>query len=425
MNLNIKEFLPEIEYEIVVSASRILDRLGLKGYLVGGIVRDMVLGCPNIDIDIVVEKDGIKFARELSEVLGGEINVYEEFLTSSILYLDKAVDIASLRKEVYAKCGSLPKVSEGTLEEDVRRRDFSINSLYMSINSKNFGQVIDMCEGIADLERGSVRVLHNQSFIDDPTRIFRGIRFIARFGYTFDRATKRLLKEAVINDVFSQISMERIRAEFQLILKEKNVGEAIRQMKKYNVPAFLWDNLKFDKKVYSVVQAVVNRAEREEEESLTFNRRFSIVSALYVKTQNIVLDFICQFYGLPNKLAEKVCALPIYKKRIRNILKVYKSGRTYTDYKLYKFFYDIPLEVLVVLESYFKNELFGIIIGKYVSIGKNAFIDIDGEDLLTMGIKPGPQYKEIFEFVLEKKLNGLAPARKEQMQAVEEFLRKK
>lgn len=424
VNLDIKVFLPEIEYDIIMNASRILDKRGIKGYLVGGIVRDMVLGRLNIDVDIVVEKDGVAFARELSESLGGEITVYDSFLTSTIVYNDKTIDIASMRKETYAKSGALPDVSTGTLIEDVKRRDFSINGLYVSINSTSFGEVTDLCGGISDLSAGIVRVLHDVSFVDDPTRILRGIRFNARFGYNFDKGTAKLLRQAVLGDVFAQISKERLSAELQLILDEENVASAFLQLKKYDVLEALVPGIRFNKKVFMTVSTVADSLIMQSESNSSLNHRLAVVAALLVNTKELDIDMACQMFGLPNRVMEKVLKLCEYKAKIRKVVKDYSNGKKYSNYKLYCQIRDIPDEILLVLESFFENSDVSSIIRAYFDIRKNASIMVDGDDLLNKGIKPGPQYKEIFEYVLEKKLNGLAASKNEQMKAVEEFLQK-
>lgn len=207
---------------------RLLKRIGaLAGsmsyavFLVGGTVRDLILGVKNLDLDIVVEGDAIRLGEKLSEEIGGELVVHRQFGTCALV-TKKAlkIDLATARMETYKKPGALPDVRPSSLEDDLARRDFTINAMAMSINKNNFGRLIDPFGGRRDLARGAIKVLHNGSFIDDPTRIFRAARFESRPGFSIEARTLRLAKTAIRKGMLAKLSKYRIRKELVLILKE-------------------------------------------------------------------------------------------------------------------------------------------------------------------------------------------------------------
>ena len=160
------------------------DQLGYHAYLVGGFVRDMVLRDENYDIDIVIEGDGIIFAEEMSKRFGVKMRTHKEFATAKIIYPDGfKIDIASARLEYYKAPAALPVVEHSSLKLDLHRRDFTINTLAISLNKNTFGELIDFFGAQRDIKEKTIRVLHSLSFVEDPTRILRAIRFEQRFGF--------------------------------------------------------------------------------------------------------------------------------------------------------------------------------------------------------------------------------------------------
>src|SRR5262249_16988121 len=164
-------------------------------YLVGGTVRDILLGEPSFDVDIAVEGDAIALARLIADELGGRISTHDKFGTAVVKYGDGGrVDVVTARTEFYDAPAALPTVEHATIREDLFRRDFPINAMAVSLKGADFGRLVDPFDGRRDLESGTVRVLHNLSFIDDPTRIFRAIRYEQRHGFTMDEHTVALAR---------------------------------------------------------------------------------------------------------------------------------------------------------------------------------------------------------------------------------------
>lgn len=208
--------------DIIKIVGKIADESGVQAYLVGGPVRDKLLGIKNLDLDFVVEADGIRFAEALNKALKGKLTTYKAFGTATIELKGKRIDIVTARKETYKRPAAYPAVKSGKIKDDLFRRDFTINAMAIVVNKKGLGRLVDFYNGQKDLKKGLIRVLHDKSFMDDPTRIFRAVRFSVRFGFKIEPHTKRLMKEAVLDGLLGEVNAGRIRKEIELFLKEKN-----------------------------------------------------------------------------------------------------------------------------------------------------------------------------------------------------------
>jgi tRNA nucleotidyltransferase/poly(A) polymerase len=198
-------------------------------------VRDSTLGRESVDIDIVVEGDGIKVARQLNAKLKGKLTSHTEFGTATICINSHRVDLASARTEKYPSPAHLPHVYPSTIVEDLNRRDFTINAIAMSISKENYGEIFDPFEGMNDIKKKLIRILHRNSFIDDPTRIFRALRYKNRFGFKVEEDTERLMREAIKNGMVSKLSGERILNELQLIFEEEAFQHTVEDLASYGV----------------------------------------------------------------------------------------------------------------------------------------------------------------------------------------------
>lgn len=213
-------------------------RSSYQAYLVGGYVRDTTLGIQPLDIDIVVEGDAIKVSRDLSKILKGELSTHREFGTASIHVFHQRIDLVSARVERYPEPAKLPHVYPSTINEDLNRRDFTINAIAMSISRKNFGEIFDPFNGLGDIKRGVIRVLHKNSFVDDPTRIFRALRYKNRFGFRLERTTRHLLQEASRKKLIERLSGQRLLNEIRLIFKETAHGLVLRDISEFGIFKF-------------------------------------------------------------------------------------------------------------------------------------------------------------------------------------------
>jgi tRNA nucleotidyltransferase (CCA-adding enzyme) len=200
-------------------------------YLVGGTVRDILLGERNFDVDVVVEGDAIALARAVAEKLDGRVRAHKTFGTAVVLYGDdERLDLVTARSETYHAPAVLPTVAPGTIAEDLHRRDFTINAMAASLKGDDLGELVDPFGGRADLEAGRIRILHDRSFIDDPTRILRAIRYEDRYGFRMDDKTVRLARECIATGHVGDLSGARLRDELIALLEEGDVSHAIPRL---------------------------------------------------------------------------------------------------------------------------------------------------------------------------------------------------
>lgn len=201
-----------------------------RAFLVGGYVRDATLGLQPVDIDIVIEGDAVKIARQLNKKLGGRLTVHKNFGTASIMTSKVRVDLASARSEKYPSPATLPQIRPTTIVEDLNRRDFTINAMAMSMSKGTFGEIFDPFRGLEDINKGIIRVLHRNSFIDDPTRIFRALRYKNRFGFRIEKKTMQLMKDAVTQRLLNRLTKQRLLNEIRLVFEEPSYQGIIREL---------------------------------------------------------------------------------------------------------------------------------------------------------------------------------------------------
>ncbi|QOY36237.1 CBS domain-containing protein [Anaerobacillus isosaccharinicus] len=241
----IEKLLPENILELLKTIGEKADNLNYRAYMIGGIVRDLVIGRQNDDIDIVVEGDGIYFAKLLANSLGGSVRVHEKFGTATWKHLSGLkIDITSARTEYYEYPSALPTVEMSSLREDLLRRDFTINAMALQINKSNFGKLIDFFHGYKDIDEKKVKILYNLSFVEDPTRILRAVRFEQRFGFEMDKQTLELAQISV--DKISSTSKPRLAHELNKLLMEENPVEAICRLQELGVLNYLVGPNNFD-----------------------------------------------------------------------------------------------------------------------------------------------------------------------------------
>ncbi len=222
----IEQALPAPLLEVIQQASQIASQMGYSLYFVGGFVRDLLLGTPTLDIDLVVEGDAIKLARRLSRQIGGRVRSHARFGTAKLIF-DKAqseqlsvssIDFVAARTEFYEHPTALPQVERSSIKLDLHRRDFTINTLAIRLDPEHYGELLDFYGGEQDLRNGLIRVLHSLSFVEDPTRILRAARLEQRLGFKIEERTEELIENAL--GLLDRVSGERIRHELYLILQE-------------------------------------------------------------------------------------------------------------------------------------------------------------------------------------------------------------
>ena len=245
----LKQRLPADVYRIIRKIGSLAEDNGFSAYIVGGFVRDALLGVENLDLDIVIEGNALAFVKLLKTQVDLKVLTHQRFGTATVtLPCGFKIDIATSRKEEYPHPASLPTVLFSSIREDLLRRDFTINALAIKINRYNFGQLIDSSSGQKDLREAKIRVLHARSFIDDPTRIFRAIRFEQRYNFKIEPKTFRLMRKSITARLLRKLSRFRLGREFILLLKEEKPLKPILRFNRLCGLKVIHPMIKLDKK---------------------------------------------------------------------------------------------------------------------------------------------------------------------------------
>ncbi|MDK2835397.1 MAG: hypothetical protein PWP21_174 [Thermosediminibacterales bacterium] len=415
----IKKNVPKRIIEILFKAGILADRLGYKAYLVGGFVRDLLLELKSCDIDIVIDGDCFEFGKILSEQLEGRFKKYERFLTGKIILSSgMSIDIATARTEYYKSPASLPIVERGNIKTDMFRRDFTINALAISLNKNDFGNIIDYFNGIKDLNKRILRVIHKNSFNDDPTRIFRGIRLKVRYGLSFEKKTNLLLKAAVENGVINKLSSDRLRNEIFLMLKEKHPEENIKELLLYKILDKLFPDNGIDSEIIEKIKSAKHLIKRINRKKIVSDVNENTVLLLILFKNHNFIEQIVSRLNLPKKTAKDVMCLKEYKIILAELNKCNRPSKIYELLNRYS----NEFIVFLLIVSYNFTTAKNII--RYFKTAKDIRLNITGHTLTKMGIKPGPKFKMILNQVRKLKLDGKISTKEEEIMFVSKLLKK-
>ncbi len=416
-------FFPAKVKKILKDISGVTRTLKYNTYLVGGIVRDALLKIPNFDIDIVVEGDGIEFGRALSEKLGCRLEYHKKFGTSVVVLKDgQHIDIASARVEYYKSPAALPTVEAGNIRQDLSRRDFTINTMALSLNKKNFGEIFDFFGGREDLKNKKIKVLHKMSFIEDPTRIFRAVRFENRLGFKMDSQTEKLARTTINMDIVSKLNGVRIRDELVTIFSEANPAEAIQRLAGLGALKKIGIKAKVDsgfigkaKKVLSCYEQLKDFYGGEGEEIKKW--RLVFILLLKGKTPGEIRRW-CSWMKVRKKDMNVILEVLSRWDRIKRALKIVVKKNS----RLYKMLKRIPPELQVIAcswgEEYYKN------IKRYLTGLRDIKLEVSGETLKEMGYRPSDKFRAVLEKLFEMKLDGKVESREDEVRELEKLMNK-
>lgn len=243
----LEKTLPKQMFHILGRIANLADQEGINAFLVGGLVRDLLMERRSVDLDIVVEGDGIAFAEKVAVMVDGSVSVYPKFGTATVLINGVVkIDIAGARTEFYEYPAAKPQVEMSSLKQDLFRRDFTVNAMALSLNYESIGLLIDYYNGCEDLREKKIRVLHNLSFVEDPTRIVRALRFKARYGFTMADETEGLARKAIEDGMLKNLSRRRLWHEMYLALQESCAYEILADMADYGIWESLFPDYAFD-----------------------------------------------------------------------------------------------------------------------------------------------------------------------------------
>jgi tRNA nucleotidyltransferase (CCA-adding enzyme) len=421
---------PRERLSLLRELGNLADEGGVSLYLVGGVVRDLLLKRENWDLDLTVEGDGIAFARVVADRYGAGLAVFERFATARLVFQDGLkMDIATTRRESYAQPAVLPTVQPASIEEDLSRRDFTINAMAMQLNPGQFSRVLDPYGGQRDLRARTIRVLHAGSLQDDPTRIFRAIRFEQRFGFRLERTTVRLLAQAASTNLIQQLSGPRLQNEVLLLFAEHDPVRAIARLSQLKLLRFLHRHLCYTAKVKRVVTAVPKALAwwvRRFPDSI-IDRPIVSLMALSSESSPAVVAAMIRRLALSRVQAGNVSAGGRWVDRALKRLTNKKTVRRSQIFRLLADFSDEALVLLLAKQVGMQHGVRLSLLKRHLlAYVKNRAIKtaLTGRDLQAMGLQPGPQYKTILGKLLDARIDGMVTTEAEERALARKLLKK-
>ena len=401
-----RDRLPAKVFSRLEDAGKLAEQSGVSVFAVGGLVRDLLMGHTTIDVDIAVEGDGMAFARRLADRHGAGLKIFERFATAHVVLPDGfKLDVATARRENYAHPSALPTVAPASIKDDLYRRDFTINALAIDLNNHHFGELIDYYGGQRDLQQKTIRVLHGQSFVDDPTRLFRAIRYEQRFGFRTEANTMRLLKEAAATDLVHQLSGPRLRNEVMLLLAEKDPHRTIRRMAELDLLRFIHPRLTLTPPIKVLGAGLTNAIDwwTKRFPDRTLEHPLVYFIALMDGLSASAVDAVLKRLALPNRQADKV---RMVKNHLSPALRILSKRQSLKPSQAYRLFAGLPDEGLILLAAKHGLKKAQPLLSAYLTTFQRMKPSLTGEDLKKMGLKPGPLYRKILDRLLDARLNG-------------------
>jgi len=376
--------------------------LGYPIYMVGGSVRDLMLGRPINDFDLTVEGDASAFAQSMMRKIGGKVLIHSKFKTARWTPTESTferlnvpmlapqnfppfLDFVTARSERYSRPGALPQIRRSSLNDDLRRRDFTINAMAIRLDGSHFGEFVDIAGGMPDLERRLIRVLHSKSFLDDPTRMFRAIRYAGRYDFQLDSGTVELFNDES-KSVLAGLSGERLRHEFDLIFDETKpflIFEKVKELDLLSVIHPALANASHKRLTKIVDKPDDGFGDFAVPDILSFKESIGWILYLMDIDEKSIRE-VAKRLVFPILLTKAARAASALKKELP-IFKNWKPSQ-------WTFHLDtVPaLAVYAVWLAEGEQPL-----RKYLETWKNVKPFTTGNDLKTLGLTPGPKYREI------------------------------
>ena len=407
--VNIETKIPPNVVNILQIAGEIAAKQGHNLYLVGGVVRDLILGSNISDFDLVVEGDAIKLAQRLAEVTQTELTIHARFKTAKVRWTKWSFDLATARSETYDRPGSLPKVKPGSLDSDLFRRDFTINAMAIEMNPQRYCQLVDLYGGREDLDNGLVRVLHERSFTDDATRIWRGIRYEQRLSFQIEEETLKLLQRDV--PMLDTISGDRIRHELERVFEEEYPHKILGRAAELGVlikihPAFKDGGWLADK---------INRARHLTLPNLTLPALY--MSLMACRLTNQECEDLISYLRLTRSTARIVRETISLASALGNLNK-----RDLPPSQVHNLLqgYSLP----AIMANYLAGDSYVVNRHLYAFVTRYRFVkpSLTGNSLKKIGIAPGPQMKEILERLRAARLDRKVTSKKDEEELVRQWM---
>jgi tRNA nucleotidyltransferase (CCA-adding enzyme) len=408
--------------QLLQRIGEVAEKRRTNAFAVGGFVRDLLLRKANLDLDIVVEGDGIAYAKALAEELGGRYRTHERFKTAVVLLPDDfKIDIATARLEYYEYPAAMPTVELSSIKLDLSRRDFTINAMAIQLNPEHFGILLDFFNCQNDLKQKTIKVLHNLSFVEDPSRIFRAIRFEQRMDFQISAHTRRLIISAVNMNLFGKADDSRFLTEVKSIFEEENPIPAISRLAEFDLFRFLWPDLrphyKIDRRfMHNLVRTQV---------AISWYRllyldeqcRNWMVYLLTIFSRSGVAELaeFCRRY----QETPKNSAFLLGQKELadRALHQLSRDGNLRNS-MIVTCCQDIAIEGLLSMLGIARKTQVKKALSQHITTLRLITPELTGTDLQAMGYPPGPSFRDIFSRLRQGRLDGWLQNRQEEIDLV-------
>ncbi len=403
----------EPDLQLLRALGALADERGTTAYVVGGVVRDFLLGLPNYDMDVVVETDATDFAEAAAALLGGSVKAHTRFGTVVLVLPEgRKVDLATARSEVYERPGALPTVTPGTMESDLKRRDFTVNSMAVVLNPDSFGTLLDPFGGRRDLGERILRVLTDVSFEDDPTRILRGVRFCARFGLSIEPVTEALLRQAVGERRTDTVSGERLQNELKLILSGDDPWPPVFRLIDWGILSAMvegWEPT-------TAVRATIVELDRllsgaDEIGDPAPERWLTLFAALLQPVPPVVRDRVVERLSMGRRVRRLVGELAEFE---RDVLPALSADENPLPSSLHKMLKRFSSETLLLARAAAPGSPIAERVALYSSRLVGTATELTGSDLAQMGVPEGEAVGRILGVLLDARLDGEVSSLKEE-----------
>ena len=428
MGRTMRDRLPKDVLDILEKAGALGRSRQTPVYVAGGFVRDLLLKTPNHDIDLVVEGDGIGFARAFAGVLGGRVRVHKKFLTSVVIFpgaggKEERVDVATARLEYYESPAALPTVEHSSIKMDLYRRDFTINALAIRLDCEPMGEIVDFFGGQKDIRDRVIRVLHTLSFVEDPTRCLRAVRFEQRYHFRIGPATEKLIKNDVSLKLLDKLSPSRLFNEFEHICAEETAILCIRRLHELGILQAIHPQLSInpDRKEMLIRTAKVMAWYRLlyiDEEMRPWLVYFLVLCSSL--TYAVTLE-VFRRLGIPLALKNEVLGCREKARSLRSSLKRLTATPGFRVSALCAMLRPLPVEFVLYLMADMEVPETRRALSRYITVWRTEKPGVDGSDLKKLGLAPGPAYGVILQRLLEAKLDGTAASPEEQLSLAREL----
>jgi len=387
-------------------------------YAVGGFVRDLLLRVKNFDLDIVVEGNGILFAKQLAEHLGAKVRTHEKFNTAVVILQDGfKIDVATARLEYYKYPAAMPTVELSSIKLDLYRRDFTINAMAIHLNPEKFGTLVDFFNCQGDIKDRRIRILHNLSFVEDPTRIFRAVRFEQRMGFRIGKHTEKLVKNAVKMNLFNRFFGPRCFGELRLIFSEEDPIPAVERMESLDLLKFIHPSLVLEKRLRQALDETLKALAWHK--LLYLDERchawMVYILVLFANLPKGELRLFCVRLEVPERY---MIVLLREKEEVDKCHRALNISRQLRPSEIYWLLQDRTHEGLLYLIVLARKKRVKKAVSQYVTHLRHAKTRLRGTDLKKMGYEAGPIYRTILNHLLEARLDGLVMSKREEIEFV-------